>query len=323
MAQYATTTINSATPAVDLMTWLDTQLTDNGWTFVETWTSSTKVANVYKSPLASNSVGTDFYLATYRATTTSTTVPILLFEDWDAVNKKARKYAPANGNGITVNVADNTVTDATGVLLDSATLFRAATVPVRVSISTDYISDITVNRLIVGSTNYAQPAAYAGVYDTVLTTAQDPVPLIASNFGGDGSNTQAVGWASSTREPGAPAPSQYNFCGQFFYLTTTTARLYAYGVPYPSASGFANVLASGGDGYRGYVAAPIAFNSSRFVVSSTQSGVRGAYQGVVTSMRGGVIGDTLTVTMPDTSVRSYTLVQAASTTYAHVFIRTA
>ena len=91
---YATTTINSAQPAVELMAWLDTQMQANGWQFVETWTSSTKVANVYKSPAASNSVGVDFYVATYRPSSTPPLINIMLFEDWDAVNKKARKYAP-------------------------------------------------------------------------------------------------------------------------------------------------------------------------------------------------------------------------------------
>lgn len=321
MAQYATTTINSATPAVDLMTWLGTQLTDNGWTFVETWTSSTKVANVYKSAAGSNSVGSDFYLATYRASTTATTVPIMLFEDWDAVNKKARKYAPANGTGITVNVTDNTVTDATGVLLDSATLFRNAVLNVRLSISTTYVSDVTVNRLIAGSTNATMSPVYCGVHDTLLTTVQDPVPLVVSTFGGNSSVSQSSTWGSTTREPGAPAISQYNFNCQFFNLAGST-RLYAYGAPTAASGTGITVLPSSGDIYRGYVTTPIVLSSSRVSPSSVTSGLRGVYQGVVTSARGGAIGDTLTVTMPDTSIRSYVLIQVADTSYAHVFIRT-
>lgn len=322
MAQYATTTINSATPAVDLMTWMGTQLTDNGWTFVETWTSGAKTANVYKSPAGANSVGSDFYLATYRASTVITTVQVLLFEDWDAVNKKARKYAPAAGTGITVNVADNTVTDATGVLLDSATLYRSSSIGVRISITTTYVSDVTVNRLIVGASNGTFPPIYAGVYDSLLTTAQDPVPLVVSNFEGTSSFTQGNAWGSSTREPGAPAAAQYNFNCQMFNLSGGT-RLYAYGAPTPSNGTSTTVLPSSGDIYRGYVTTPIVLCSSRVAPSAVTSALRGVYQGIVTSARGGAVGDTLTVTMPDTSVRSYVLVQAATTQYAHVFIRTA
>lgn len=327
MAQYASTTINSATPAVDLMSWLGTQLTDNGWEFVETWTSGTKVANVYKSSSVSNSVSSDFYVATYRAATDSTSVIVLLFEDWDAVNKKAKKYAPVSGAGITVDVADNTVTDAVGVLLDSATLQRQVSIPVRVSISTTYVSDITINRIIVAPTNYlpndVSVVVYAGVFNSVLQTSADPVPLVLLNFRGHFSTYQSKNYGSSTREPGAPTTATYNFNVQQFHLSTTSYRHYANGPSTYTATNSAAVLTTGGDLYRGYTAAPITFVSSRVTPDTVTSAIRGELQGVVTSMRGGAQGDTLSVTMNDASVRSYVLVQVATSSTCHVFVRTA
>lgn len=396
MAQYASTTINSVTPAIDLMNWVGTQMTDNGWTFVETvspvatgvtgtvtgcvtssansttitrsggvnWTTNgligyhvyitsgtgagTKTiitantstvitvaswsvqpdntsvfdivgtANIYKSPAASNSVGQDFYVALRRNQDHATAVMFLLFEDWDAVNKKARKYAPNAGTGITVNPVDNTVTDATGVLLTSTVLQSNIYCGVRLSQATTYLIDVTINRVILGSSDYAVPPVYAGVFDSLLPTTMDPVPLAVWRIGGDTGSGKSSSIGSSTREPGSPATGTNNFNVQTFWTgtTTTTRSTYAYSLLTDKVNTNV-VLPAVGELYRGIECARIWFSSSRSELSR-----RGVCQGVVTSMSGGVLGDTLTVTMDDTSVRHYTLIQVAASGACHTFIRT-
>jgi hypothetical protein len=325
MAQYATTTINSAAPVVDVMTWMDTQMTSNGWTFVETWTSSTKVGNVYKSPAASNSVGVDFYVALYRSGTTSG-LTFLLFEDWDAVNKKARKYAPVDGTARTVNPADNTVTDETGVLLDSAALQRQVVPFFVASLDQIIVTDITVDRVIFANRSYADSFAYAGVFDSLLPAAMDPVPLMVWNGKGTSSGTQSQNFGSTTREPTAPPAATYNFTIGANYPNTTD-RNYAYGtVNGGTVSATTKILSTAGDLYRGGASSARVFVvSQRVGVNSitNQTCARGIAQGIVTSWSGGVRGDTLTETRDDASTRSYILVQTQGSGICHIFIRTA
>lgn len=326
MAEYATTSIDTATPVVDLMTWLDGKMTTNGWTFVETWTSGTKVANVYKSPAAGNSVGVDFYVAFYRSTTTSV-LTVLLFEDWDAVNKKARKYAPASGSGITVNVTDNTVTDATGVLLDSATLSRVATVTLSSGVAQVIYLDVDANKVVVANSSQASAAfAYAGVYESLLPASIDPVPLVVWNGSGHASGSSSALYGASTREPTAPAVGQYNF-QMHSNVPTVSDRFYAYGVMTGSAtSNTSKTISSSGDLYRAgsSQAAKIVLVSSRVATStvSNQNAARGLPLNVVTSYSGGARGDTLTETRDDGTTRTYVLVQVAASGVCHIFVRT-
>jgi hypothetical protein len=89
---YYETIYNTATPALDIMTNLQTWMPANGYTFVETYTSGTNISDVYKSPGTSNSFGTDFYIGFNRTSTTVASVGVMVFEQWDAVNKKPNKY---------------------------------------------------------------------------------------------------------------------------------------------------------------------------------------------------------------------------------------
>lgn len=385
---YYNTTINSATPARDLATWLGTKLTDNGWTVHDTWypaatrtgtmssgavssadsttltrsggsnwtasdlstnncyvtimtgtgatttpvlitanttttltvaawangtpdnTSTFQInsvsAKVYKSPAASNSIGMDFYVGIHRYWDTSTTLNISIFEDWDAVNKKARKYAPAAGTGITVNVTDNTVTDATGLLLDSATLMLAQPY---CAVSTSYVHylDVTVNRFLFGNLTQGAYTAQVGIFESLLPSSMDPKPLgIITPYSGSPSG-------ASTREPGAPATSANNF--RITVTGTSSGSTYkSYMYTYNQNASAQTVTT---DVYLGVLAGRIWFTSQRGTTSSGR-GVSDFY----TSASGGVAGDTLTVSMRDGSTRTYILVTPYTTNYAASFIRT-
>jgi hypothetical protein len=312
MAFYSTT-INSATPAVDLMTWVDTNVLANSWTAVETWTSSTKVANVYKSPAGSNTVGVDFFLVVYRSATTTTTVSFRLCEAYDLANHKLQKYVPNSGAGITVNATDNTVTDATGVLPDSSTGFGVA-IETPLSTSRTYLLDVDVNRMILGVSLTASTSntfVYAGVADSMLTTAADPVCLVLMN---QYCGNVAVAGGGSTREPGTPAPATGNFRlvgngdGPSFY--------YAF-APYSNTISATTATIYAGDLYRPNPSASIYLNSGR-----DGNSPRCTLQNIVTCRSGGAIGDTLSTAQKNGSTRTYTMISKAATAVMQMFIRT-
>lgn len=114
---YQTGTINNANGAKTLMDTLDTLIVANGYTLVETWTSSTKTANVYQG----SSGGVTFYVSIYRASDAATTIGFCVGEVYDSVNHRMKDYVPANWNGSAIDAGDNTVTDTTGKALDGST----------------------------------------------------------------------------------------------------------------------------------------------------------------------------------------------------------
>ncbi len=403
MAQYASTTINSATPGPALGAWLGGQLVDNGWELVSAnttslpmqqatgtlvdcatssanattitrsggvnWTSSqivggyvhitsgtgsgtttaitqnsstaitvaswsvqpdaTSVFNVcwpwgavYKSPAASNTLGIDYYLSMHTYPTNfgngQTAIFFNLFETWNDTTKKARKYVPTSGTGITVDATDKTVTDATGVYVGSTTLKNISLV-ITTSTNRTFVSDVTVDRLVFGCTNLAGLNAYVGAAEmSVYGTTLDPATLVISNFGGaSGSSSQYGGF---TREVGAPAVHQYNFMAQILDPSQPYCRAYAYALNSTVFGGLpVSAVASQQDAVRGqWVAAPIMIATSR-TNPATNRAVLG---GVMTAYQGGAVGDTLAVTMAGGGTQNYVLVQTNSSYQAHVFVRT-
>lgn len=272
--------------------------------------------DVYRSPAAANSL-IDFYVCVRRY---YGFVHLALFEEWDSVNKTAKKYAPSSGAGLTVNPADNTVTDATGVLLNSATL-RYLFVSVPSLAATTFVADVTPDRIILGSSTKSDAGVvYAGIFDSLLPAAIDPVPLVLWNFMGSNSSSPLTGPGSCTREPGTPAVGTYNFCVQVFNQSSGTPGSVSR-LDYSGAANSASLSQSFSDVYRGSRAvAKIQFESSR--AGSAMAGVRGVTRGVLASAYGSAFGDTLTVTMADNSTRTYVLAQMAFPAIVGVWIRT-
>jgi hypothetical protein len=135
-----------------------------------------------------------------------------------------------------VSTADNTVTDATGVLPDSATAYQT---PLTIDTAGfTYWVSVSAKRIVVatrvGTTDYG---IYAGMCDNLLSTTDFPyssVCLGVGNTGGSASlttNTAAstTGFAM-TREPGAPAAAAGNFAA---YLMGSTAS----GALWPNLTG--------------------------------------------------------------------------------------
>jgi hypothetical protein len=335
MTFYSNTFSSSSTPRTALFTWMNTILTANGWSAVETWTSGTTQFDVFLSPGEYNGVGTDFYFAWGNASSTTASMSTCLFEEWDASGKKALKYAPGVSlRGSQVVDSDKTVTDATGVSLDSS-LLAPSVRSFKVPASTEYtlVADVTVDRVIVGhstfgvdNTVHSFGVLYAGMYDTLVPVADDPVPLCIWNgsvFSGASDGASMVG---VTREPLGSGTDVNNWgAGVSFEVgaaaAENTSHLYALGAG-------TSALYSVADPYRNPRAFPVFFGTARNTSSGTvpfHQKPRGVFQGLVGSCQsGGGVGDTLTTTGDNAEVRTFVCVNAAG--YAGgtggVFVRT-
>lgn len=314
---------------VNFMSTLDTWLTSSSWQFVESvGTATGSFANVYKSSSALNSVAKDFYIATYRTASVTVNVTFRLFEQWDATNKRALKYAPSveSASGFTVNPIDNTVTDATGLSLSSASLFPNSFTTYTINPQTVY-GDIDINRMIVGSTNTSAGFTnYIGVYDTLLPPSIDPVPLVISSFGGNTGisaaptvNSSLIHGGASTREPTTPTASYGNF------LICTYVGSGLSNSPYVISS--TNEFNTVGSLYRGsqpYTAARIMFYSLRNIPTGMNflNNYRGVFKDVLTFNNTVARGDTIAVTDESASVRNYIVTEINSSSKPNILIRT-
>ena len=202
MPYFEATISATANPAQSMMDTLDPLLTSNGWVFVETYTSSTNVSNIYRSPSANNSTGADFYIAVNRVATTAAFVAMCIFEEWDATGKRCIKYAP---NG-TVTAASNVpgasgeIQDATGVLPSVTTSGASLLKSVGFTLSTSgwtYYLNITANR-IIACTSIGTDGFYCGAYDPFYNTSRPALCVVDM---GDGNSSTSTSQGAVTREP--------------------------------------------------------------------------------------------------------------------------
>lgn len=210
--QYVTGTTTGTTPADTIRTALATPMANAGWTAVETATpGGTAAYDVYKSPGASNAIGTDWYLAIGRVDSTAANLQVRLFEQWDAGNKKAIKYAPS---ATSTPAGDGSVNDGTGLLLNSASLFQAAqgggSVPAS---SITYHFNITIDRVWFATS--ATTVSYYGSYDRLLSSSDDPMPLVMLKM--NYYTAAQTYYGAATRELKNIGAATYNFFIQTGY----------------------------------------------------------------------------------------------------------
>ena len=244
--------------------------------------------NAYKSPAASNSFGSDWYLLVYRATDTSTACYFGVAEILDTVTGKVRNYAPAAGYSGVPAATTFAVNDTVGL-----PPFSTRQIAITISAAGfQYWVSANPNRVVVGarvaSTNYKM---YAGLYDDILSSTISPFPLIVTDL--LVSSSAGNGSGSATREPNTTTSNTGNFGVNVFYPL---------GLNSDSATGiYAGTLVPG---------RPIVY-SSRIVAStsvgSSAIGARGILKDVIRQgITGSVMGDTLTVTDAASNVKTYT-----------------
>ena len=216
--QYVTGTTTGTTPADTIRTALATPMANAGWTAVETVTPGTAAHDVYKSPGASNAIGTDWFLAIGHADSTAANLQVRLFEQWDATNKKAIKYAPS---ATSTPASDGSVNDVTGLLLDSTSLFQHANGGGSTAVSSvTYYFNITVDRVWFATS--AVDAYYYGSYDRLLSSSDDQMPLAMLKINYDGTS-QRTSYGGSTRELKPAGANTYNFFVQAGYGASAVA----------------------------------------------------------------------------------------------------
>lgn len=236
MAYTASSQAYSATPASDLLTTLDGLITAvSGWSLVETWTSGSKTAKIWKSAVAQNGVK-DFYVVGYISSNTTNSLALKVCETWDAANKKMKDYSVGDGTSPNAAPAATTgcVTDATGVLPDSTQPYGPVVQFPAYGGAFPYWVSVTAKRIIVatrgGSTDYC---VYAGLVDNLMNTTDHPWAEVAlGNWLLGYSGTPSANTAGSTygacmtREIPGLAAVRGNFCmpvyGQSTYPAVST-----------------------------------------------------------------------------------------------------
>ncbi len=218
---YSTGTINSLTPAVALMTTLDTAIDGHvAWVFVEEVISGTSVCRVYRSIGTANGFGTDFYIYVFRSSDTST-VSIAMSETWDAGTKRAGKIAPYNLTAANTPAADQSYPTVRNPLTEMAVVTATAGFMHSPTLNTnttgfEYWISVTAKAVTVAVKVAGTPHGpiYAGLYDSFHPTSLDAFPLViwgtvgSATAGGGastvsdgttaliGARTRAAGWVS-------------------------------------------------------------------------------------------------------------------------------
>ena len=290
---YYETTYNTATPALDIMTNLQTWMPANGYTFVETYTSGTNISDVYKSPGTSNSFGTDFYIGFNRTATTSANVGVMVFEQWDAVNKKAIKYAPITGGVSMTPASDGSVNDS-GVLLSATTsaasCYKGNAISTAASVSATIYLNITVNRLIWGHSTTVSYAGYAGLYDS-FTPGGFPLISVITGYVSTSTPTSTT-YGSVTRE-------------QWISAATTNFAVYSGSYYYGYYHAWPITTLRGADAVNnktGYY--PTSLVTFASVKNTSIVGLYGTLKDIVYNNQGGINGtggDTLSITVGATT----------------------
>jgi hypothetical protein len=248
---------------------LNTLITAAGFTLVETWTSATKSAPIYKSPAASNSFGSDWYFSISRTADTDTFPAFIAGEAYNSTTHKFTSYCPTSATYTPTGTY--AVNDATGQLPDSATLKRVGLTIATAGFS--YWASINCNRIIIGTRiGSSDQAIYCGLYDDLLPIAMSPFPLCVVNLGGSGNQ------GAGSREPGA---------------TASTAS--AFGINTGGSSLQWTPMSTTLDTYNGkYVPSRAVIWSQRTGSQSSASGIRGLLKSAVyCAIPSSVNGDTL------------------------------
>lgn len=219
---YSSGTITSATPASALLAAFDTAiLAVAGWSKVTSLlVVGTNTWSVYKSAAASNSFGSDFYVAFGYVTATGTILHTTIFEQWNSTTNVATNFPPNSAQIPTATTWANP--QAAASLPTTGTTIAYIDTPAFVTTGFSYGISVTADRIIywaLSSTNSV--GFYMGLYDPFLPIASDPFPICLLQLGPNNAvNAVAVSTVPAsliglcTREPLQTVSASTNFgCG--------------------------------------------------------------------------------------------------------------
>lgn len=248
MAYYEATWTDSGNGyGVDMMNALDPLITANGFTFIETVTSGSAVANIYKSPAANNSGGYDWYFIARRSSTTSSPV-FTVCEVWDDVNKQIDNFPPnLTNSGVD---SDNTTANAPVSWTSNTAIWFNMPLNINPADAAQYIAfNVNADRIILmpfnPSSGYSN-IMYYGIYDPLIPTS-NPCLIVTRlyvNSPDSGAVTREYWPASALPRPSVSNSYQFRirfnstlpfFTGREFSslwpydLTGTTYQIYRIG----------------------------------------------------------------------------------------------
>jgi hypothetical protein len=184
---------------------------------VLTTTSASAIADVYKSPAASNQFGQDWYLILKRNTDYGNGLFYQVAEGYSTATHKASNYG---GTGVATIPTTTTYVNSAAAASPETVCPGGAPLSILVALPFTYWVSATANRFVLGLKTSTEQGIYAGLYDDLLPAGTTQFPLVCvqipnAAFGqvvtwaiGGGSLAQ---WGGFTREPGQAVSSNLNF----------------------------------------------------------------------------------------------------------------
>ena len=177
-------------------------------------TSASAVADVYKSPAASNQFGQDWYLILKRSSDTNAALVYQVAEGYNATTHRASNYG-----GIGSLVIPVAGTFANPLYPVTPELSPAGSAAVGLSNATPFTFWVSAsaNRVVVGVKTNSESGFYAGLYDDLLPAGVTGFPLVCAKMPPDQVLGNAIGGTTVqttggfTREPGQTLAATNNF----------------------------------------------------------------------------------------------------------------
>lgn len=204
---------------VSLLSTMEADMITVGWVNVASGniaSNGTPVRwDVFKSPGSNNSIANDFYVLLGTDNATNTQLFITTCVGYNTTTNAVSSFPPvaasmpAAANTLAANQTANTCNTGNVWTLESSTMPTAG-------FGMNYYYSVTQDRVIVSVGNTAAvnigTCFYAGIYDSFMTLAVDPYPLVVANIASPQSVSQVTnGVSASPSEPAGAVVNAGNF----------------------------------------------------------------------------------------------------------------
>lgn len=256
-------------------------------------TSNSPIADVYRSPAASNTFGSDWYLILRRASDSNVNMFYQVAENYDPVTHRASNIG-GTAQAV-IPVAGTYANPANPVAPDQSTA-NSASLTLTAGTAFQYWVSATADRVVVGVRTTAESGFYAGLYDDLLPAGVTGFPLVCVKTAPDLTVNYPIGYGISpstggfTREPLQTAASAQNFEAG---LPNGNLRGPNTSNVFPSSAAFTPMTTTQALYGNTNSLSRVPVGSTRTVVNSADA-YRGLLIGCVTSLVNSVAGDTIT-----------------------------
>lgn len=265
-----------------------------------TWTqrvmpnhSESPTVDVWKSPAASNTLGSDWYLLLRRIGDLSLLLYYQVAEQYNASTHRASNLGGV-GNSSTPT-AILYANPATSLSPELTTTFGSAATVTLTNTQFSYIVSASANRFVLGIKTSAEFGFYCGLYEDLLPTGTTQFPLVAARIPTSATGSLSIGYGNVigaggfTREPLQTASSFQNFESAIHLASIATAG----GTVVTAAMiGFTPMTTTGALYGNTTSLSRVPVGSLR--AANFSDALRGLLIGMVMSSQASVVGDTIT-----------------------------